>query len=273
MWNIESLNMKKIDQSIKRHTTNQSLLQPQHQHHHQNQPPINNEATKSPIQLYNTPNKAINLHSPINNCFPFDFTYFHSNNSSGKQALHLNGDNSLYSNCIDKRDFTEEQLAQYFKSNQSVFKTLGSDLKAQYLNPQMNNVISKKNLITIFENAKNDSNALRKEKNGSTYDKDFLGSPPRANTVLNKKNKKIFECSGSTTFCTSHKKKRRFRKNMDQVKQLIYYYKKNSNWSKELIKEISEVVNLNENKVYKWLWDQKNKQIKKAKFIIINNPH
>ena len=36
----------------------------------------------------------------------------------------------------------------------------------------------------------------------------------------------------------------------------------------EKIKRISEEIGLEENKVYKWLWDQKNKEHKNAKFVI-----
>ena len=35
-----------------------------------------------------------------------------------------------------------------------------------------------------------------------------------------------------------------------------------------LIKEISQRTGLKENKVYKWLWDQRNKEYKQTKFII-----
>ena len=36
-------------------------------------------------------------------------------------------------------------------------------------------------------------------------------------------------------------------------------------------KKISKETGLKENKVYKWLWDQRNKDLKTAKFIITNN--
>ena len=99
--------------------------------------------------------------------------------------------------------------------------------------------------------------------------KEFLfGSPPQRN-----KNKKIFECSGSTMFNStsvksSQKKKRRFRKNHEQLQRLSVFYNENKHWSKNQIKKISEETGLKENKVYKWLWDQKNKEYKNAKFIV-----
>ena len=67
------------------------------------------------------------------------------------------------------------------------------------------------------------------------------------------------------------KKKRRFRKNQNQLKSLINFYRQNKQWNKNQIKKISEEIGLKENKVYKWLWDQRNKELKNAKFIVTNN--
>ena len=96
----------------------------------------------------------------------------------------------------------------------------------------------------------------------------FMFSSPR--NV--KKSKKIFECSGSTVATNSSNKnsykKRRFRKNNDQLLLLKKFYDENKTWSKSQIKEISQKINLKENKVYKWLWDQRNKEIKANKFIV-----
>ena len=49
------------------------------------------------------------------------------------------------------------------------------------------------------------------------------------------------------------------------------FYHENKHWTKEQIKKISEDTGLKENKVYKWLWDQKNKEYKSTKFVVINN--
>lgn len=88
----------------------------------------------------------------------------------------------------------------------------------------------------------------------------------------NKKQKIIFECSGSdaatSSSCKSHLKKKRFRKNNEQLIHLSSFYSENKNWSKKQIKEISEKIGLKENKIYKWLWDQKNKEFKANKFIV-----
>mgnify|MGYP002626332130 CR=1 FL=1 len=158
-----------------------------------------------------------------------------------------------------------------------------------------NNDNSKKNLYELFNNAKNElflsdmkkrnfannninytnNNCLNnridliKKKNiNLQISHQFMFSSPR--NV--KKSKKIFECSGSTVATNSSNKnsykKRRFRKNNDQLLLLKKFYDENKTWSKSQIKEISQKINLKENKVYKWLWDQRNKEIKANKFIV-----
>ena len=147
---------------------------------------------------------------------------------------------------------------------------------------------SKKNLYELFNNAKNDlflSDAkkqnnlnfqnnninnridLIKKKNiNLQISPQFMFSSPRNI----KKSKKIFDCSGSTSN-SSNKiiyKKRRFRKNNDQLTLLKKFYEENKTWSKSQIKEISQKISLKENKVYKWLWDQRNKEIKANKFVV-----
>lgn len=105
--------------------------------------------------------------------------------------------------------------------------------------------------------------------------KSFSSSPnshENNNNNINKKQKIIFECSGSDVATNgslkSHLKKKRFRKNNEQLVHLSSFYSKNKNWSKKQIKEISERIGLKENKIYKWLWDQKNKEFKANKFIV-----
>ena len=91
------------------------------------------------------------------------------------------------------------------------------------------------------------------------------------NSPINKKPKKIFECSGSTLGTNSSKsstRKRRFRKNNEQLSMLSNFFNEHKHWSKNQIKEISQRTGLKENKVYKWLWDQRNKEYKQTKFII-----
>ena len=49
---------------------------------------------------------------------------------------------------------------------------------------------------------------------------------------------------------------------------LSNFFNEHKHWSKNQIKEISQRTGLKENKVYKWLWDQRNKEYKQTKFII-----
>ena len=93
--------------------------------------------------------------------------------------------------------------------------------------------------------------------------------------ITNKKSKIIFECSESKVNGIANSKlflkKKRLRKNNEQIVLLSKFYMEHKNWSKKEIKEISENIGLKENKIYKWLWDQKNKEYKATKFIINKN--
>ena len=93
--------------------------------------------------------------------------------------------------------------------------------------------------------------------------------------LLNKKTKIVFECSESKInngllISKNFIKKKRFRKNNEQIALLSKFYNENKNWSKKEIKEMSKNIGLKENKIYKWLWDQKNKEYNKSTKFIIN---
>ena len=167
------------------------------------------------------------------------------------------------------------------------------------------NDLSKKNLNELFNNAKNDT-FLHEEKNKKTdnanlnYNKNNVNNANNNNTIkfggrngiknrnynlqisrqfifsspcnINKP-KKIFECSGSSTLASNSSnrainKNRRFRKNNEQIALLKKFYNEHKHWSKNQIKEISQKIGLKENKVYKWLWDQRNKELKSTKFVV-----
>ena len=51
------------------------------------------------------------------------------------------------------------------------------------------------------------------------------------------------------------KKKRRMRKDGSQVKMLKNEYSKNPDWSRDIIKKLSQELGLNECQIYKWRWD------------------
>ena len=164
-------------------------------------------------------------------------------------------------------------------------------------NSNMNiNDLTKRNLLEVFNNAKNEQflndshkekrdsynamnknininnknelkNEIRKKNCNLQISHQIIFSSPRSI----KKPKKLFECSGSTFATSSNKcgyKKRRFRKNNEQLSLLKKFYNEHKYWSKNQIKDISKKIGLKENKVYKWLWDQRNKEIKAAKFVV-----
>ena len=54
----------------------------------------------------------------------------------------------------------------------------------------------------------------------------------------------------------THKRKKRLRKNKNQLKVLENEYLKNPDWSREYIKKLSDELGLSECQVYKWRWDQ-----------------
>ena len=122
----------------------------------------------------------------------------------------------------------------------------------------------KKNLIEDSK-FKQERTTKKDEKPAASSLMNMFSSPLDA-----KKPRKLFECSGSTmnTDSKSNQKKRRFRKNNDQLKMLNDFYEKNKQWTKSQIQEISRATGLKENKVYKWLWDQRNKEYKETKFIV-----
>lgn len=110
------------------------------------------------------------------------------------------------------------------------------------------------------------------KKNSNNENKISFESPTKRT-----KRKKIFECSGSTLPTgNSNKllnKKRRLRKNNDQIIKLRKFYDEHKQWSKNEIKEMGNTIGLQENKVYKWLWDQKNKEMKSTRFVVVSkNP-
>ena len=59
--------------------------------------------------------------------------------------------------------------------------------------------------------------------------------------------------------------KKRSRKSGEQIKQLNEIYKTCTEWNKTKISEIAISTGLSENQVYKWIWDQKRKNMKGLK--------
>ena len=137
----------------------------------------------------------------------------------------------------------------------------------------------KENINTINTNNKiniQNFNKFKKDDNDNIniiINNNTTGDSNSKNNNNNSNKKVIFECSetnGSMTNLNpkSLLKKKRLRKNNQQLGLLSKFYNENKNWTKGQIKEISEIIGLKENKIYKWLWDQKNKEYKATKFVV-----
>ena len=237
-------------------------------------------------QPYKTPIKHSLLQN-LNNTstpFQFDFNHFFGNLFSNEKLPIQSSEKKILTSSKKKINDSNNYLL--FKAS---FEKSNLNLTPEYnLNSAMENKmiadnedvlksnLGKKNLFEIFNSVKNElffSNS-KKEKSPSSSSNEknnqFLFYSPRNNI----KKKKIFECSGSTNITnnsTQRKKRKRFQKNSEQLKKLSKFYSENKHWTKQQIKKISEETGLKENKVYKWLWDQRNKDLKTAKFIITNN--
>ena len=214
---------------------------------------------------------------------------------------------SQMKNSTNSQNNSNNSLGNYNNNNVIILnqnnENIDNNIKVNEMYDMNNNMnfneLSKKNLSELFNNAKNEQflydsqkkkndiniinnthrnsnnnnridikNEIRKKNCNLQISHQFIFSSPR----IIKKPKKIFECSGSTIATNSSfkaaTKKRRFRKNNDQLKLLKKFYNEHKYWSKTQIKEISQNIGLKENKVYKWLWDQRNKEIKATKFVV-----
>jgi hypothetical protein len=216
---------------------------------------------------------------------------------------------NIYDNILNQNEFTKKNLTELFnnakndeflKSNKKTNNIPNSllDNNNNYfnsLNNKDNNIIKSNNSANLNINNNNLSNTNNPINNKNYKDEEdnkennnsnnIYNNPNEKNNIIdhsnkgeeifnspiNKKPKKIFECSGSTLGTNSSKsisRKRRFRKNNEQLNMLSQFFNEHKHWSKNQIKEISQRTGLKENKVYKWLWDQRNKEYKTAKFII-----
>ena len=217
-----------------------------------------NDCNLSSYPIFTTPTKetncSLNLTIPNTNITPHNYNICDDNYYSS----------STMKNCPQ----TLKQVI--FNIEKSKSESSSDSSMTQYLKPNYNNIIhqshnfnikiipstpAKKNLSSIFENAVSSSSSSQ----------NHLITPININ-----KKKNLFECSSSSTFyTTTTKKKKRLRKNKKQIETLnLFYSYKNCKWSKAQIKRISEEIGLKEKKVYKWLWDKRNKECKHNKFYI-----
>lgn len=167
-----------------------------------------------------------------------------SDNENSKNNLFTEDNKYNNNKTIESLDNKKENI----QSNNNIIK------KDSTISTTISNKEEKNNINNIILNVKK-SNNITNNENG------------------NKKQKVLFECSESNTPNTpliskNFTKKKRLRKNNKQIELLSKFYMENKNWSKKQIKEISEIIGLKENKIYKWLWDQKNKEFKITKFVV-----
>ena len=220
------------------------------------------------LQIYKTPIKQTLIYNNQNYTNPhnYDLNYFGTLFSSGnfiqKQQEQIN-----QSPFIQNKDYNFFLKSSLEKSNLKI--TPGSEYKI-HNNENNNKNICNKNIKTETKKTLYEMfNSVKNENFNNINNSNLFISPQ--NKI---KRKTIFECSASTnneSLSSLRKKKRRARKNREQLKYLCLFYHENKHWTKEQIKKISEEIGLKENKVYKWLWDQKNKEYKSSKFVVTNN--
>ena len=247
---------------------NENFLYPQHNESNQNIPVcllfktsleksgyrLTPEQTVQYKDIYKRSNSINSFYDDFN-CYYFPVREFPMNSNN-------NIINNIYptftkvTNVQILSDNDKDNNKKNFVNNKSSNNNSYNDLENKKENINENN-IDKKNIIKEIKKNNNNVNVIINDNEINE----------------NKKQKIIFECSesnGSNSPLSTKTmlKKKRLRKNNEQLGLLSKFYTENKNWSKKQIKEISESIGLKENKIYKWLWDQKNKEYKVTKFIV-----
>lgn len=241
------------------------------------------ESIKSSIsQIYKTPIKRApiiqncELASPTPYKFDFNMYFGHLFSSGNIQTTKLeNYQNSSQTKRKENYEFFKNTLdkSAFKVTPNSEYRVVAINSNENYNSQNNQNFESdsmKINLNQIFDKAKSEKSDKSKSEKKKKINNTFLFNSP--SDIKNDIGlKKIFECSGNTACSTTEHKKlkrKRFRKNEEQLVKLINFFKNNKDWSKDKIKCISAETGLKEAKVYKWLWDQKNKELKNAKFFV-----
>ena len=198
-------------------------------------------------------------------------------NSQNNSISNSNNNNILLNQNNKINEFYEMNKNSNINTN-NVMNDLGKKNLNQLFDKAKNDKFlydeNKKKLNNIKNNAYNNKINIKNKNYNLQISRQFIYSSPCACTMNINKPKKLFECSGGSTLATNSynsriiNKNKRFRKNNDQITILKKFYDEHKHWTKNQIKEISQKIGLKENKVYKWLWDQRNKEIKATKFIV-----
>ena len=214
----------------------------------------------SPLsQMKNNSNSQNNSNNNSLAKFNNNVIILNHNNDNIKinEIYDMNNSNNMNINELSKKNLSE--LFNNAKNEEFLYDTQNVKKDYNTINTPQRNIINNKNDL---------KNEIRRKNCNLQISHQFIFSSPR----IIKKPKKIFECSGSTIATNSSmksgNKKRRFRKNNEQLSLLKKFYNEHKFWSKTQIKEISQNIGLKENKVYKWLWDQRNKEMKATKFVV-----
>ena len=214
----------------------------------------------SPLsQMKNNSNSQNNSNNNSLAKFNNNVIILNQNNDNIKinEIYDMNNSNNMNINELSKKNLSE--LFNNAKNEEFLYDAQNVKKDYNTINTPQRNIINNKNDL---------KNEIRRKNCNLQISHQFIFSSPR----IIKKPKKIFECSGSTIATNSSmksgNKKRRFRKNNEQLSLLKKFYNEHKFWSKTQIKEISQNIGLKENKVYKWLWDQRNKEMKATKFVV-----
>ena len=232
-----------------------------------------------PKNNYYQPQMYYNHPKPQENYYPY---YNHENmpnntfkNSLAKSGYNLNQDQYVQFKESYNKPNNINNINYYSNSNYSInnnsniinniFPTFTKVTNLQIISDNDSTKNNEKKEETKKENI-NNVNSIKQEI-------DIKQTKKEENTPGNKTKKCLFECSETNGININNNnnkllRRKRERKKKEELEYLIKFYSENKNWTKKQIKEISEKTGLKENKIYKWLWDQKNKEIKTTKFVV-----
>ena len=140
----------------------------------------------------------------------------------------------------------EQYIESFSRSKIKITKEIQFDCKSHILSERLTNIVEPQILTSEKKTFKFEStNMLQKRQREESI---CLKSPERKDIETQ-----------STLFSTC-KKLRRARKTKPQIDILLEYVNLyGTDWSKEIVKEISKRSNMKQSVVYKWIWDLKNK--------------
>ena len=199
--------------------------------------------------------ESYNDHNNINSFYE-DINYInHKTNYPMNNNNIINNIYPTFNKVTNVKILTDSNI-----KNENCLNDKDKMIKGHFSNLENKKEIINYNILNIKITEKKDNNSINKEEK----DKDNL---------IDKKAKILFECSESKKDGDNNifLKKKRLRKNRDQISLLSKFYLEHKIWSKKEIKKISENIGLKENKIYKWLWDQRNKEYKATKFVVNKN--